>query len=158
MSLRDDEVFQDLYTSDVKKKGRRKRSTDLMLTINLNERFETMDREQKQKFKDFAVSLFDKRKVLEYFKDKFSPDNPLAGMDSVDIQWKPEIGPKTGKLHLHARVAIEHQGFLTFQANGLREETVFWSFHLSCPVSSNERIKWENYVNKGFQDAEINKE
>ena len=125
--------------------------------MNLNETFKSMTREQKEKFRDFAKDLFDKKDILQYFKDRDSPQNPLANIDKVQINWKPEVGPKKGRLHLHALVSIEHHGFLTFQANELREDarTLFGhSVYLQCPVSSNQKVKWENYVNKGLQEEE----
>lgn len=151
MSLQQDEVFQDLY--EKKARPKKKRSTDMMVTMNLNEKFSNMSQEQKQKFKDFAVNLFDHKKILDYFENKGSPENPLRDMDWVEVKWKPEVGPVSGKLHLHALVAIEHHGFLTFKANKLREDAKKLFGHnvyLNCPVSSNERVRWYNYLTKGF--------
>lgn len=151
--LQDDEVFGDMFRSEEKHK--KKKSTDMLLTMNLNEKFATMTTERKQLFKNFAVSLFDDKRILEYFKDKMSPANPLANMDHVDIKWKPEVGSKTGRLHLHALVSIEHHGWLSFRANDLREAARQYfghAVHLSCPLSSNEKVKWENYIMKGFEE------
>src|SRR4051812_41706127 len=162
MAIEEDETFAQLLKDKSRegKKKARQRSTDMLLTLNLNEQFDHMSKEQKQKFRDFAVDLFDKKDILTYFQDRFSPGNPLANIENVEIKWKPEIGPKTGRLHLHALVAIEHHGFLSFKANRLRDHAlkVFGhGIYLNCPISSNERIKWVNYLNKGFGDAEIDK-
>ncbi len=76
-------------------------------------------------------------------------------MQNVEIKWKPEIGPQQGKLHLHALVAITHTGFYTFKANELRSlatETFGHNIYLSCPVSSNERVKWESYLQKEYKN------
>lgn len=162
MSLRDDDVFGSYYEQEFKKEKKRpkRRSTEIFLTLNLNERLVTMNSDQKTKFKEFGVALFDHRKILDYFKSKTNPTDPLRDMDEVKISWKPEVGPKTGKLHIHALISIEHHGFLTFQPNELRDDAKEYFGHaiyLNSPVSSNERTKWENYISKGFQDAEINK-
>ena len=149
MSFSDDDVFEDFKES--KKRKKKNRSTELFMTLNLNEKFANMSREQKQKFKDFGVNLFDKRHILSYFRDQTNPENPLANMEHIQISWKPEIAPHTGKLHLHALVAMEHHGFYSFQANELREDArkLFGhSVYLNCPLSSNAKIKWLNYVNK----------
>lgn len=156
MSIQDDEVFQD-YFPDIKekkmgKKKKKKRSTDMYMTLNLNEKFSTMSTERKQLFKTFMVDLFDKRQILSYFRDRDNPSNPLANIDDVKIEYKPEVAPKKGFLHLHALIAIEHHGFYSFQANALRAECkrIFGhSIYLSCPISSNERVKWQNYLLKG---------
>lgn len=163
MSLQDDEVFGSYYDDEVKKakkKPPKRRSTEIFLTLNLNERLADMDQEQKIRFKDFGVALFDHRKILGYFKSKTNPSDPTRDMDKVKISWKVEVGPKSGKLHFHALISIEHHGFLTFRPNELREDAKTYFGHpiyLSCPISSNERVKWENYISKGFQDVEINK-
>lgn len=126
-----------------------------MITLNLNEKFSNMTTEQRKNFKQFAVDLFDKKQILNYFKDRENPSNPLANIQNVEIKWKPEVGPQQGKLHLHALVAITHTGFYTFKANALRSlatETFGHNVYLSCPVSSNERVKWESYLQKGVQE------
>src|SRR5690242_5808490 len=97
-TLQDDEVFGEMFDSK-KPRPKRKRSTDVFITLNINEKFENMSIEQKQKFKEFAIRLFDDRKILDYFKSKTSPDNPREDMDDISISWKPELGPKTQKLH-----------------------------------------------------------
>ena len=130
----------------------------MLMTLNLNEKFSTMTAERKKQFKDFAVYLFDNKNILNFFKDKTSPGNPLAHMDHVEIKWAPEVGKESGRLHLHALVAIEHHGFLSFKANEFRayaKEYFGHAIHLDCPLSSNEKTKWENYLQKGFR--EINK-
>ena len=122
-----------------------------MLTLNLNESFVNMTEEQKIRFRDFMVRLFDDREILQYFEDKFSPENPLANIASVEVKWRPEVGPSQGKLHVHALVAIEHHGFFSFKANKLREDCRKYFGHavyLQCPISSNARTKWLNYINK----------
>src|SRR4051812_30734965 len=117
MAIEEDETFAQLLKDKSRegKKKARQRSTDMLLTLNLNEQFDHMSKEQKQKFRDFAVDLFDKKDILTYFQDRFTPGNPLAYIENVEIKWKPEIG----RLHLHALVAIEHHGFLSFKANCL---------------------------------------
>jgi len=73
-------------------------------------------------------------------------------MDSSIVKYKPEVGPLKDRLHIHALVAIEHHGFYSFEANRLRAECkrVFGhSVYLSAPISSNERVKWQNYLLKG---------
>lgn len=159
MSLHEDEVFQEFFSEKKKpkKKRKKKRSTDVFITLNLNEKFSSMSQEQKERFRDFAKDLFDKKDILLYFEDRDSPGNPLANMDNVQIDWKPEVGPQKGRLHLHALVAIEHHGFLTFKANELRDaaRNLFGhSVYLQCPVSSNQRVRWENYLNKGVQEKD----
>ncbi len=152
MAIQDDEVFREYFPDEKEKKKKKGRSTDMYMTLNLNEAYATMTIERKQLFKRFMVDLFDKRKILSYFHDKDDPTNPLANMDDVQIEYKPEVAPKTGRLHLHALVAIQHHGFYTFQANELRAEAkrVFGhNVYLSCPISSNEKIKWSNYLQKG---------
>ena len=154
--LQQDEVFGDLFQDNKRKK--KKKSTDLLMTLNLNEKFSTMTSERKKQFKDFAVSMFDNKKILEFFKDRTSPENPLAHMDHIEIKWAPEVGKETGRLHLHALVAIQHHGFLTFKANDFcayAKDYFGHSVYVDCPVSSNEKINWENYLQKVFR--EINK-
>jgi hypothetical protein len=149
--LKNDEVFGDLFE---RKKQKKKKSTDVFITLNLNEVFATMSTERKHLFRSFGVKLFKEEDILLYFKDMTNPEYPLENMDKVEIKWKPEVGPKNGKLHLHALVAIEHHGFYTFQANELREHArqVFGhSVYLQCPVSSNARTRWNNYIHKGLQ-------
>lgn len=157
MSFEQDEVFHDFFEEKkVKKKNKsRQKSTDLMITMNLNERFATMSTEQKKKFREFAIDLFDKKHILSYFSDRENPSDPLLNIDNVEIKWKPEVGPTQGKLHLHALVAITHHGFYTFHANQLRQDAtqIFGhNLYLSCPVSSSERVKWEAYLQKGVQE------
>lgn len=159
MSLEQDDVFRDFFEegkqTKKKKKGRKLKSTDLMITLNLNEKFTNMTTEQKRAFRQFAVDLFDKKQILSFFKDRENPSNPLANMQNVEIKWRPEVGPQQGKLHLHALVAITHTGFYTFKANELRSfatQTFGHNIYLSCPVSSNERVKWESYLQKGVQE------
>src|SRR4051812_41544293 len=115
MSLSDDEVFRDYFEEEKKDpRNRGRKSTELFLTMNLNERLSTMTAEEKRDFKAFAETLFGpKRKILTYFTDKKSVDDPSRNILDVKIRWKPEVGPKTGKLHLHALVSIEHDGFFT---------------------------------------------
>lgn len=132
-----------------KKKG--KKSTDIFLTINLNQKFANLTQEEKLKFKAYAVKLFDEKEILQYIRDRESPDNPLGNVDHVGIEWKAEIGPERGLLHLHALVAIQHHGFLSFRVNELRAYSKKYfghGVHIDAPISSNERIKWLNYINK----------
>jgi hypothetical protein len=155
-----DPIFQSLPQAHPSPKGAKEKSTDIFLTLNINEYFAHMSPEQKVKFRDFCIDLFDKKRILTYLVDRFSPSNPLANVESVDIRWRVEVGPKSQKLHVHSLIAINHTGFLTFRANDLREEArkIFGHhIYLSSPISSNERTRYANYINKGFQQAEINK-
>jgi len=151
MSIQEDEVFTDLF----EKKKSKARSTDMRVTLNLNERFSSMTGEQKQQFKKFANFLFaeDQQGILDFFIDRTSPEDVHANIDKIEIKWLPEIGPKNGKLHLHALVSIEHHGFLSFQANELRSFAKDYFGHgiyLNCPISSSEKLKWANYIQKGL--------
>ena len=156
MSFQGDEVFGDLYQEEKKKVSpHKKKSTDILLTINLNEKFVDMSVEQKQRFKDWCKYLFDDKHILDYLTSTTSPESPLDDVDEVDVKWKPEIGPIQGRLHLHAMVAIVHHGFLTFHPNLLREDALDEFGHkvyINAKVSSNQRVKWESYMEKGFQD------
>jgi hypothetical protein len=153
--LREDEVFADLYPEEDKDKKKKKkpkiRSTDLYITINLNESFTTMSPERKLLFKTYAVKLFDQRGILSFVSDEEDLDNPLANIDKVEVVWRPEVGTQKKRLHLHAFVGIEHHGFLTFEANQLRAdaEAVFGhKIHLDCKYGSNARLRWISYLNK----------
>ena len=72
MSFSDDDVFEDWKQEpeSKNKKKKKNRSTEMFLTLNLNEKFTQMSREQKVKFRDFGVNLFDKRHILSYFEIK----------------------------------------------------------------------------------------
>jgi len=153
--LREDEVFADLYPDEEKgedkKRKKRLRSTDMYITINLNESFLTMSTERKLLFKNFAVNLFDRKGILSFMRDEMDPGNPLANIEKADITWKPEVGKKQNRLHLHAFVGIQHRGFYTFEANQLRDEAekVFGhAIYLNCKFGSSAHVRWMNYLNK----------
>src|SRR5271170_1833180 len=120
--IENDEVFQEYFDEDSeldeeetkKKKKKKKRSTEMFVTMSLNEVFTTMTTERKILFRDFAKWLFDQRKILMYFHDMTNPSDPLQNMDNVHIEWRPEVGKEKGVLHLHAIVSIEHHGFYSF--------------------------------------------
>src|SRR6185437_6311046 len=104
-----------------RRRGRKPRSTDVYITLNLNEVFKDMSRERKVLFRDFCEQLFGPRKgILLYFRDREHPLDPLVNMDSSIVKYKPEVGPLKDRLHIHALVAIEHHGFYSFEANRLR--------------------------------------
>jgi hypothetical protein len=95
--------------------------------------------------------MFDKRGILEYFEDKMSPENPLANVENVEIDRNAEVGPKQHKLHLHAFVGLEHHGFLSFRANDFREaarQKFGHAVYLNCPLSSNAKTRYLQYIHK----------
>ena len=108
MALEDDEVFGDYFEEEKKDpRNRRRKSTELFLTMNLNEKLTNMTNEEKRDFKSFAETLFGpKRKILEYFTDRTSTDDAGRNILEVKIRWKPD-----------ALVSIEHSGFFTFHPN-----------------------------------------
>src|SRR5258708_23177846 len=114
MNIEKDKVLKKYFGDEgeeKKVKKKRKKSTEMYMTMNLNEIFATMTQERKIIFRDFCKWLFDEKKILMYFDDLTSPSNPLSNIDNVTIEWQPEVGKQNVFLHCHALVAIEHHGF-----------------------------------------------
>src|SRR5690349_4801484 len=122
MSFRGDDVFGDLYQEEKKKVSRhKKRSTDILLTLNLNEN-SSICPSNKSNVSRTGARTYLTTHILDYLTSTTSPESPLDDIDEVSVKWKPEIGPVQGRLHLHALVAIVHHGFLTFHPSLLRED------------------------------------
>lgn len=127
------------------------------ITINLNQKYEGLDDETKQKFKDFAEYIASEN-IFDFITDQSSPDNPRANVVSEKYDVAFEVGEQKGFLHTHIAVDITHRGHLKLGANKIRQlgrEIFGHSIHLECPVSSKSDVAWENYLNKKAKGIEL---
>jgi hypothetical protein len=110
-----------------------------------------ISQEEKTKFKEFAQYLFDQDRLLDFISDRTSPENNVANIERYSSEYQFEIAPKTGFLHLHALVEIQHTGFLRFNVNQLRAyaKNLFGrNLYIHAPISANENVLWRNYIKK----------
>ena len=54
-------------------------------------------------------------------------------------------------LHVHAYIPLRHTGYLTFNANQLRDYAEIYfghKVHINAPIGRNSGFDWQTYINK----------
>eukprot|EP01127_Copromyxa_protea_P013360 TRINITY_DN358_c1_g1_i7.p1 TRINITY_DN358_c1_g1~~TRINITY_DN358_c1_g1_i7.p1 ORF type:complete len:205 (+),score=33.76 TRINITY_DN358_c1_g1_i7:61-615(+) len=124
-----------------------------MYTLNSQQAFSGMTKEQKTEFKELVKFIFDEENITEYLTDRKSPDDPSKNIVSLKSEYFFEVGDEQGRLHVHGILKITHTG--NYQVNQaavrqLAEKVLGYKphFNINGQVSGNPVFTYPKNLDK----------
>jgi len=145
------ELFTDVQEAEIHPIN----STDVYITINFLQSYFDMSRKRSQDYLEFSKDLFGKKQgILQYFDDQNedgSIQEVFLRLFEAHTAFYPEVAPKTGFLHIHAFVQLQHCGYFQFHPGQLHQtfQKLFGhSAQIRTPIGSNRALTWKQYMVK----------